>query len=715
MGEIGPEFEFRHEPAVVGSRPARWASKEIPLCVRLTPGEPLKIHAMTEPNPGASPPFVTHGSCARLLLALFLCGCSQPAGDSEALLRRAIRADPRPVEGRLSSNRDYTPWTASRPTWGKDSGAPADPSRGSTAAAVRGEIAGDQHLAGLLDLHRRDYAHAVEALERAAEERPEAEILSDLSAGYLALAQTDRPWLLVDALVTASRAIEAAPRDPASAFNQALALEKLSLVHVSERAWERYLRIEPDRSWRAEGSAHLARLRTPTSARLWEAAKPRILASSSGLDAESVDRQARENSAEIRKLLEIEWLPRAAATLGAPEAKESLAIAKLWSNALARHGERLYVDSIAHLERPRPEASKRRLAEGLQLYAEGLGARTDCSRAEPLFARASILLAGEQSPMARAARLERLTCFYRRLPLIAEPQLVALAAELAPLDYPTLAAKTGKMLGLCEMSDGRYAQAITHYIGAVKRLQPTGDAELVYLEGMLDEAYRFLGERDEMWRHRLPALRAATALGDLRLQHAVLSGLAQELAEDGRREAAIPVLDEMFSIASAWAEPGAKAETLLRRIQLGLTTGNSNQVAADIDRCERVLRGFTQPADRAKLEAELQIAAAERNVEEDPAQVRRELRAALLDLSSKGEGVLLPRALLILARADLALGDLDRAEQDFRQTLRLYEDRRAFATSEIQRIHYFATAQKSFDAMIRFQVMDRGDASAALR
>lgn len=582
--------------------------------------------------------------------------------------------------------------------------------RGSRPALGRHEPE-ELHRIGLLALYHGEAARAVSVLEAAAERQPSAAILSDLAAAYLALAEDDRPWLRVDAVAAATRAAEQAPDEPSPAFNLALVLENMSLAHEATLAWERYLTLEDDSSWREEASERLARLHEPTARDRWEAEKDRVASAVAAGDRETLARLARQFPRQIKELLEGELLAAWADTAGTKAEEARLAVAKRVAETLADTGERLYIDAIGVIE-SRVDASKT-LAEGHKLYALGLAHRGDCSQAMPELERALGRLSAGGSPFAKAARYQQLVCLYRSHPPEAEASLAELASEIERLSYPTLLAKTAAMRGLCAMADGRYSQAVAHYERAVQLLRGIGDTDVIRLYGMLDEAYRFLGDRDSAWRYRLAALRSAVAAGDRQIRHAVLAGIARDLIGADRREAARAVLDEMLANAQAWSEPGAQAETLLRRIQLDLLSGSDDQAAADIAACERLLEQYRQPADRERLETELMVASGEQQLAKNPAEALNVILNAASRVEASADGLLLPRALLDLARARVSLGDSEAAEEAFDRALQIYETRREGTEDERLRISFFSTAQASFDAMIRFQALERHDARAA--
>src|SRR5262249_29785100 len=66
-----------------------------------------------------------------------------------------------------------------------------------------------------------------------------------------------------------------------------------------------------------------------------------------------------------------------------------------------------------------------------------------------------------------------------------------------------------------------------------------------------------------------------------------------------------------------------------------------------------------------------------------------------------------------LARARISLRDTKAAEEAFDRALQIYEARREGTIGEGLRISFFSTAQASFDAMIRFQALERSDPYAA--
>jgi CHAT domain-containing protein len=505
--------------------------------------------------------------------------------------------------------------------------------------------------------------------------------------------------------------VEQAPSEPYAAFNLALALDRMSLVHQSYLAWRRYLILEDENAWRQEASERLARLRVAPAREHWEAERKAAMAAAAGGDHATLMRLAREFPRQMKELLEGELLVAWGEAAGTPSEGVRLAAAKGVARVLRETGERLYADAIGAIE-SRLGASQA-LVDGHLAYGQGLSLRRDCAKAKPAFEFALKRLSAGGSPMAWAARYQQLVCIYRSRALDAEEPLAKLAAEIEGLPYPTLRAKTEVMRGLCAMADGRHSQAVTHYERALDLLRGVGETDLARFNGVLDEAYRFLGDRETSWRYRQEALRGARVSGDRQVLHAVLAGLARDLVGEDRREVARAVLDEMLANALAWSEPGPVAEVLLRRIQLDLLSGSDDLAVADIAACRRQLARDRQPGDRERLETELMVASAEQQLTSRPSAAAKVLVDAVSRLERSADGLILPRALLALARARVSVGDIAAAEESFDRGLQIYEARREGTAGEALRIGLFSTAQASFDAMIHFQALGRGDARAA--
>jgi tetratricopeptide (TPR) repeat protein len=112
---------------------------------------------------------------------------------------------------------------------------------------------------GTAYLVQGDIPRAITALEQAADQpNPDARILNDLAAAYLARGTRDNDAAdFAKALTLAARVIAANPRLVEGWFNRAYALERLGSPNEARRAWEDYLKVDEDSDWAAEARRHI--------------------------------------------------------------------------------------------------------------------------------------------------------------------------------------------------------------------------------------------------------------------------------------------------------------------------------------------------------------------------------------------------------------------------------------------------------------------------
>ena len=118
-------------------------------------------------------------------------------------------------------------------------------------AATAAMVSGDAQRAALL-------------LEAMAHRLPnDAKVLSDLSAAYLALAETNNSKEDASrALAAANRALEINRLMPEALFNRALALQLSDMTEDARAAWQAYLTIDDRSGWADEARARLRLLST---------------------------------------------------------------------------------------------------------------------------------------------------------------------------------------------------------------------------------------------------------------------------------------------------------------------------------------------------------------------------------------------------------------------------------------------------------------------
>lgn len=188
---------------------------------------------------------------------------SRPANRELQALVAAVGID-RPIEARLSGGFAYGqlrgPVRSSAP-----SARTLSPDVRIAAARSEKALAANRttqtlHDFGVASVIVGEIDRAVVVLEQAADQpSPDAAIVSDLAAAYLARAGRDNSHEdLMKALGAADRAVMTDPRLPEGLFNRALAFERLALPGEARAAWTDYLRVDDQSSWAAEARFHLS-------------------------------------------------------------------------------------------------------------------------------------------------------------------------------------------------------------------------------------------------------------------------------------------------------------------------------------------------------------------------------------------------------------------------------------------------------------------------
>jgi tetratricopeptide (TPR) repeat protein len=181
-------------------------------------------------------------------------------------IEHLIAAAPREhrlVETRLSG----FPWARLQaPVRG---GAPADPADLKLFGAAGDVLSREAkrrdaealHATGVAYLLIGDRSHSLAALQKAAEDSPDAKSWNDLAAALFASAEEDlQPQKLADALAAADHALRLDPKNAEALFNRALITERIGAGAEARKAWQQYLDVDPHSGWSVEAREHLRRL-----------------------------------------------------------------------------------------------------------------------------------------------------------------------------------------------------------------------------------------------------------------------------------------------------------------------------------------------------------------------------------------------------------------------------------------------------------------------
>lgn len=544
-----------------------------------------------------------------------------------------------------------------------------------------GESSRPDRLAALADAHLLvgNLDPALTTLARAIAADPEnPRLQSDLAAVYLARGMGEKGGAgavdVAAALESASRALETAPDLVEARFNRALALELLGLPGEARRAWKAYLAAESDPEWAAEGAKRLDLLEATRTT----PAEPadmllRRAAEEGGPDLDALVAAHRFTARQLaeRQLL-AEW---AEAELSAkPEpARRALAAA----GAIARIHQLQTGDP--RLEAQVQEAAvaaggaARRLAAAYLALVRGevaidaveiTAARDELRHAVSLFP--------DDSMGRRRALLELAVC---------EVQLGGdVGVWLDQLERTSThggldLASQARLSHVRAMLVGRRSrprEGLPHYLAAVAAYKRLGEAEpIIWLSYLLSEAYTFVGDQRNSWRHRVEAIVGSATLADQARGNDIVLQSAAACLMQGRPRVAGALLDEVSGRGHALV-PYQRVRLHLMRAQIAQQLGDEDAARVETARAASELMAVSEGYQQAWLRSAL--AATHGAVASSPPVAIAAFTRALqgfreLKVTPRVAGLLLQRAL-----AHQRNGDALAAERDLREGVALLED-----------------------------------------
>jgi CHAT domain-containing protein len=647
--------------------------------------------------------------------------------DDRTRFVRAVRGE-RPVAGRLSWDFEYAPpgGAAGRRREG-DAGERRRIERAIEHATERRATPQNLAARGVVRAFNGQAARAVPDLERAARLVPgDSKVLSDLAVAYLARArQQDDPYDLILALAAADRAVAADNASPAARYNRALALEGLFLLHQAREDWEGYLQLDQQSGWAQEARAHLA---GPAPAEVWKDQRTRLDDAVRYGDGEVVAEIVRRFSQEARRYVEEDLLGEWAAaveTRRPGDAERTLGRARVIARALADlRQEHLPEEAVAAVDRAlagkggvgRPERlavlveGHRTYREARQRYGKG-----DLAGADALFERSRRSFERADSPMARWAAFYRAGVQQRRL------RFGAVLDALQPIvqapenqRYPGLLARAWWTTGMARLANAEPAAALDSYRAALEFAKQAGAAEdIAGVQNVLGEVFDYLGDWRQAWNHHYAALAASPRIGrNTQRLIAIVDAAAEACLQRGEEPASRFFHEEVVRLARESGSPVDLTLALLRKSGTSWHIGEHAQALRGLAEARLHLAEIADPDQRARLEADLLVAESQVLTAGDAASAD-ELDRALAFSRERGNHFLLGRLYLASARAQLARGDLGRAEEDLRRGIGEFERQRQRVPEEELRVSFFGRAQDLFEELVRLQVR-MGQREAAL-
>jgi CHAT domain-containing protein len=563
---------------------------------------------------------------------------------------------------------------------------------------------------------------AVESLEKARRLAPaDPGVLNDLAVAYLALGErTQELEPMLRALDVVERAVLADSLDVAILFNRALVHQRLYQVESAQRAWDRYLEVEPDSLWRAEARELAARVaRIPDVVR-WDT----LPASPEGARLDAAARAA--IAARVRKS------PQAArefcfGLLGlwgeavrggdAAAAARHLALAREIGEAAVQ--ERL--DPGVALAVRRIEAasgSARELAALAEAHVELARGFTefyvpDHKRAVTSLARAEGRLRAAGSPAARWA------AFYRGAAEIsqgrydaADLRFAAVHSEATPGEE-ALRGRAIWALGVTQVRRGNYEAATRFYRGAVPHIdrarEPDNQGTLAYL---LAEILGLAGQTRAGQAEALRGLRLLAPFRNSIHLNNHLATVATYARGDGLSHGSLAITGEVLEVSRAIGKADLQARAHRARARDLLALGRRGEARAQLEEGLRWAGRLPAGTERDRVSADVMLVQAQMARTEDPREALR-LLTGVVETYRRGTITLhMPVALYEAGLAAEAAGDPAGARARLGEAIAFIERQQAAFASIENRATFHETVENVFDAILRMELNAGRDTAA---
>lgn len=585
----------------------------------------------------------------------------------------------RPVEPRLTGGFSHAPWIPDR----TGSRVPA----AVQLATARLELAITDHESergatvsiGHLLLGNAD--RAIDGLRRAAEiDAPDARVLSDLAAAYLARAPSnDRPTDALAALDAAAHAVVIDPNLVEARFNLALALEALHVPELAAETWSFYERLDPASPWALEARAHRSRLEA-TVAGGWDAQRARLSATTPGfiVSDEDLAQILQTNPQLVREQVDDVLLPAWAEKELSDEASAAKTLLqqaeRLAGAAREAQGDPLTADAVtairAHPSCTRALArSHQRFAAGRSLYLAGRYAEADpvLRESEAGFRRCNSSFA------VWAAQHRAVIPFFVGDMGDSLSALDAVEAEAARGGYVNVIGRAKWMRAIILTARSEALHALREYRSAEALFTRSHERDgLLSVWAGIAEDLRDLGEMEESWRPRLSALQVAQNVRPFR-RHAAYWLAATGAEESAYYHAADWLLEQTWRNAVASGRPTLAAEAHMRRMSVRHRLGQQTLADADLAAARSFIAQIPDAQVQARSTAELAAIEASLWRTLDPERALTAIEQAFAFFRPPDWRRRLPGLYLTRGRARMARQQWTEAAKDFEAGIASFE------------------------------------------
>lgn len=538
-----------------------------------------------------------------------------------------------------------------------------------------------QAAAGVRDLVDGRLDRAIALLESAHLQDPDHPgILNDLAAANFVRGQRGgHPLALLRALSLVMDAGRRAPEQLEPRFNLALILEAVGLRDAARVAWDEYLRAsQREDRWTNIAQVQLRRLREPTPRVRWEGLREQFSEAAQAGDQQTlraiVTDFPQQSVEEAEAWLLSAW-PKAVADHDRENARAILEAARGVAAVLRPEaGGRFALAAVEEADEAEQGAESLTLAEAYSGLAE---ARVKLDHFDGNAAAASLaspvqLLSDHRSPWFPRALYLSALCRYDEGRYDEARSLLERALRGArTVSDSTTILRSRQVLGLIDTIANRFGAGLEDY-GLANRLAMSlgWSGEQALTEGLMGEAYSYLGADEEAWRHRLRALEGLGWVSLARLRARVWSEATDAVLASDSPDVAQYFADELVRAARQASDPLPWIVALRKRSSIRLVQGRQEEALADLDAADEWVDQLPDPKLIEIERGDLLIARGELLAVKQPSEALRLLQAATAVAHQTHNDAALPSLLRARSRSERELGDLDAAEVSLEEARR---------------------------------------------
>lgn len=515
------------------------------------------------------------------------------------------------------------------------------------AAAQLTSDAKTLHAYGVAVLLLGNHDSAIANLQAAVDLDPEQPaLLNDLAVAFAERAvRANRASDYPRALEFSQRALQLEPDHEEALFTRAAALEWMGLHERAIEGWNEYLRADSASGWADEARSRITGLQQPAPRVRWKDLD-RLLGATASSEADLLQ-MSRDVPDRLPEVLLSTVLGRwttsrdpGALTL-AVQLSEALAIAT-GDDSLRRACGGL----TAPGSNPATIAAIESLSKGYRLLARDryVDAEPHLTSAVAGLTRAPLLRSWAAFGLGRVR-------YFRGAAVQAERDFEEVIAAARLQRAGALEARALWLRGIVRFTQGRWALARLDYEDAIRAYSALRDFQgVATVHVNLSILFRFLGDSESVWQHRMVALNRIPAHQPT-LAHGFLITTAVTASLENMDRVALLFLDEAVKNASADIPAYTRAETLLQRGKALARVGRRAEAENDLTAAETAWRDISDATVQQRVRMSLLTAAAQIHYDTNPDAAVREAGEALDNATERGDLLRSAELHLYLGRA----------------------------------------------------------------